>query len=222
MGHNILIVDDIGKNIQVLGSILLKEDYAISYATDGQQALEMVETEDYDLILLDIMMPGMDGFEVCQRIKQMPEKKDIPIIYLTARTQKQDIVQGLTAGAVDYITKPFNSTELKARVQTHLALKKARDCISDQNIQLGKKNETLEKLNSELKEAMEKIKTLEGILPICSFCKKIRDDKGYWEQIESYMSKHADVLFSHGLCPDCLNSQYPEFADKLQPDNKDE
>ena len=211
MGHAILIVDDISKNIQVLGSILLTEGYAISYATNGFQALEMVESEDFDLILLDIMMPEMDGFEVCRRIKLMPGKKNTPIIYLTARTQKQDIVEGLTTGAVDYITKPFNSAELKARVATHLQLKEARDIIAEKNIQLEAHNERLNKLNRELKDAFEKIKTLEGIIPICCICKNIRDDEGYWERIEEYMTKHSDAMFSHGICPECIKKHYPDL-----------
>ncbi|MFH2057271.1 MAG: response regulator [Pseudomonadota bacterium] len=212
MAENILIVDDIGKNIQVMARILSNDKYAISYATDGQKALEMVRAQDYDLILLDIIMPDMDGFEVCRKIKQMPGKKDIPIIYLTALTQKENIVQGLESGAVDYIIKPFNSTELKARVNTHLELKKAKDHITIQNSVLQKKNDDLKTLNKELNAALDRIKTLEGIIPICCVCKKIRDDKGYWEQIEQYISKHSKAAFSHGICPECMESQYPEFA----------
>ncbi|MFH2092633.1 MAG: response regulator [Pseudomonadota bacterium] len=212
MTENILIVDDVGKNIQVLARILSSDKYAISYATNGQKALEMVRTQNYDLILLDIMMPDMDGFEVCRKIKQMPDKKDIPIIYLTALTQKEDIVKGLETGAVDYIIKPFNSTELKARVNTHLELKKARDHITIQNIVLQERNEDLKTVNKELSAALDKIKTLEGIIPICCVCKKIRDDKGYWEQIELYISKHSKAAFSHGICPDCMKIQYPDFA----------
>lgn len=204
MGYNILIVDDISQNIQVLGSILPRDSFDISYATDGRQALEMVASEAYDLILLDIMMPGMDGFEVCRRIQQMPEKKEIPIIFLTARSQKQDIVQGLDTGAVDYVTKPFNAAELRARVKTHLQLKKARERIEEQ------KN-NLEALNQELQDALEKIKTLEGIIPICCVCKNIRNDKGYWEQIEAYMAQHSNAQFSHGICPDCCEKLYPDI-----------
>ncbi len=211
MTQNILIVDDIAKNIQVLGSLLAKEGFAISYATHGNQALEMVAVEDFELILLDIMMPEMDGYEVCRRIKRMPGKKDIPIIFLTARIEKQDIVEGLNAGAVDYITKPFNSSELKARVSTHLQLKEARDRITEQNLQLKEKNEQLETLNRKLQDALEKIKTLEGIIPICCICKNIRDDKGYWERIEEYMAKHSDAVFSHGICPECTKKYYPDI-----------
>ncbi len=210
MVNNILIVDDIGKNIQVLASILVKEDYAISYATNGNQALEMVKDENYDLILLDIMMPGMDGFEVCKHIKQLPDKDDIPIIFLTARSEKQDIAFGFKSGAVDYITKPFNSAELKARVETHLQLKKAKDRIAGQNDQLKKNNEDLEKLNQELQALLKQIQTLEGIIPICSYCKNIRDDEGYWKRIEEYMTKHSRAKFSHGICPDCMKKHFPD------------
>ncbi len=206
--QNILIVDDIGKNIQVLAGILKNEKYAISFATDGQQALEMIESEDYNLILLDIMMPKMDGFEVCKKIKQMEGKKDIPIIFLTAKAQQQDITEGFKIGAVDYIVKPCHAGELKARVATHLQLKSAKDLISEQNGILKDKNQELEQLNRELAASLEKIKTLEGIIPICCICKKIRDDKGYWEQIEAYISKHSPAQFSHGICPDCLDKHY--------------
>jgi DNA-binding response OmpR family regulator len=208
---NILIVDDIAANIQVLGSILGEQGYAISYATDGPQALEMIEAEDYDLILLDIMMPAMDGFEVCRRIQKIPQKDNIPVIFLTARNEKKDIVDGLTAGAVDYVTKPFSSAELLARVTTHLQLKAATDRIARQNRELTRLNHQLHALNDELKASLDRIQTLEGIIPICSICKQIRDDEGYWKRIELYFQEHSDVQFSHSLCPECLAVHYPDI-----------
>ena len=120
----ILIVDDILKNIQVLGTILKQEGYQINVAQNGLQALEMVEKVTLDLILLDVMMPELDGFETCKRLKANPETRDIPVIFLTARTATEDIVQGFELGAVDYISKPFNPTELLVRVHTHLTLYK--------------------------------------------------------------------------------------------------
>jgi DNA-binding response OmpR family regulator len=211
MKANILIIDDIGKNIQVLASILGQSDFAVSYALSGQQALDVVMEEEFDCILLDIMMPGMDGLEVCRRIKDQPGKKNIPIIFLTARTEKADIISGFEAGAVDYLTKPFNAIELLARVNTHVQLKKIRDLLEKTNLELAAKNEHLEKLNAELQETLKKLETLEGIIPICSFCKKIRDDQGYWDQVDSYISKHTRALFSHGLCPECLKKHYPDL-----------
>lgn len=121
--YNILVVDDIARNIQIVGNILRKEGYQISFAQDGNIALERVADNKFDLILLDIMMPGLDGFHVCDILKQDPNTHDIPIIFLTARTDVDSTIEGFHRGAVDFITKPFNGTELLARVETHLALR---------------------------------------------------------------------------------------------------
>ncbi len=213
----ILIVDDISKNIQVLGNILRQEGYGLAYATSGQQALEVVKTDRFDLILLDIMMPQMDGFEVCRRLKSDTGTADIPVIFLTAKTGTEDVVEGLTLGGVDYVTKPFNPKELLARVRTHLQLQTAREIVRRQNIELEKKNRSLGKANNQLRKALEEIKTLRGILPVCAHCKKIRSrhddpfDPGNWLSMESYLKKHTDAMPSHGLCPDCLEELYPEI-----------
>ena len=212
MKANILIVDDVSRNIQVIAGILSQSNYAVSYALSGEQAMDVVMEEDFDCILLDIIMPGMDGYEVCKRIKNLPEKQDIPIIFLTARTEQNDINAGLEIGAVDYLVKPCNPAELIARVNTQVQLKKTRDQLRETNKILAAKNESLENLNRELQQMLEKLKTLEGIIPICSFCKKIRNDEGYWDQVESYISKHSKAMFSHGLCPECLEKHYPDSS----------
>ncbi len=131
----ILIVDDSIKNIQVLGTILRQSDYIIHVAQDGMQALKKVENVDIDLILLDVMMPVMDGFETCKKLKKSPEFRDIPIIFLTAKTETEDIVKGFELGAVDYVTKPFKSVELLARVATHIELKRNRETIIEKSAQ---------------------------------------------------------------------------------------
>ncbi len=118
----ILIVDDTVKNIQVLGTILKQEAYQINVAHNGKQALDVVGKVRPDLILLDVMMPEMDGFETCTHLKQNPETVDIPVIFLTAKIETEDIVKGFELGAVDYVTKPFNPTELLVRVRTHLSI----------------------------------------------------------------------------------------------------
>ncbi|MEZ4527429.1 MAG: hybrid sensor histidine kinase/response regulator [Desulfobacterales bacterium] len=125
----ILIVDDTQGNIQILGTILLKEGYQVNVARNGVQAMGLVEKIMPDLILLDIMMPEMDGFETCRQLKSSPQTKNIPVIFLTARADADDIVKGFETGAVDYITKPFNATELLVRVHTHLDLKFSKDLI---------------------------------------------------------------------------------------------
>lgn len=123
--HKILIVDDVSRNIQVVAQILQPEGYQISFAKDGPTALDRVKHSDFDLILLDIMMPGMDGYEVCRQLKADPRTQPIPVIFLTAKTETDDLVRGFEAGAVDYVSKPFNGTELLARVQTQLRLRES-------------------------------------------------------------------------------------------------
>lgn len=164
----VLVVDDEPKNLQLIGSLLRERGYDFAYASSGAQALEAVRNDPPDLILLDIMMPEMDGFEVCKRLKQDMATASIPIIFLTAKKETEDIVHGFHVGGVDYVTKPFQPEELLARVATHIQLHQ-----------------------------------LQGLLPICSYCKKIRNDKNYWEQIEDYIQKNTGVYFSHGICPEC-------------------
>jgi adenylate cyclase len=128
----ILIVDDTPANIQALAAILRSKGYQISAATNGKQALEVLSRMQPDLILLDVMMPEMDGFETCRRLKAAERWRQIPVIFLTSKTETADIVQGFELGAVDYVAKPFNAPELLARVNTHLTIDR-----------LGRENERL-------------------------------------------------------------------------------
>ncbi len=145
---NILIVDDVPKNIQVVASILQNEGYRMAFAQNGIAALEQVRSNKFDLILLDIMMPGMDGFMVCEEIKKDPASAETPVIFLTARTETDDIVRGFNTGGVDYVTKPFNGQELLARVKTHLALRYARERLRSANSELKTLNATKDKFFS--------------------------------------------------------------------------
>jgi DNA-binding response OmpR family regulator len=139
----ILIVDDNPKNLQILGNILHEENYEVEFAINGETALEWIEKTDFDLILLDIMMPELDGFEVCERMKNNPEKREIPIIFLTAKTDTDSLVKGFETGCVDYITKPFNRKELLARVSTQITIKKQRDEIAKYLEELKVKNKLI-------------------------------------------------------------------------------
>ncbi|MCP4152583.1 MAG: response regulator [bacterium] len=204
----VLIVDDVPKNLQVLASTLRAEDCQIAAATNGQKALDMLNKITPDLILLDVMMPELNGFQVCEKLKADPNTAELPIIFLTARTETEDIVKGFRLGAVDYVTKPFNPAELLARVRTQLELKKARD--SEKTL-ISELRTTL----ADLKDALARVKALSGLLPICSNCKKIRDDKGYWQQVENYLEDHSEAQFSHSLCPNCVRKLYPKVADKM-------
>ncbi len=214
---NILVIDDISQNIQVLGGILQHQGYAVSYAMSGRQALSLIASESFDLILLDVMMPEMDGYEVCRRLKQMPDVRKVPIIFLTAKTEQEDIVKGFDLGAVDYITKPFNKPELLVRVRNHLALRHSQEFIEAQNLDLNKKNRQLKQLNQELAGAIKKIKTLEGFLPICATCHKIRAENAdpklqqSWISLEAYIHKNTNAQLTHSICPDCMAKHYPKL-----------
>jgi two-component system, sensor histidine kinase and response regulator len=148
--HNplILIVDDIPRNLQVLGNILKNEGYETAVATSGKQALATIDKAKPDLILLDIMMPEMDGYEVCRQIKSHTDYKDIAIIFLTGKSDSDEIVKGFSLGASDYITKPFQKSELMARVKTQLEIKAYRDTIEEQNEQLNRHNANKDRLFS--------------------------------------------------------------------------
>lgn len=140
----ILIVDDIPKNIQILGSVLIENKYNVEFATNGEEALQWAMNENFDLILLDVMMPEMDGFEVCTKLKSNYKTKEIPIIFLTAKNDSESIVAGFKTGAVDYISKPFNAEELLVRVNTHIKLQYAQKQLQEKNTELAKKNQIVE------------------------------------------------------------------------------
>ncbi|PIQ26064.1 hypothetical protein COW36_02335 [bacterium (Candidatus Blackallbacteria) CG17_big_fil_post_rev_8_21_14_2_50_48_46] len=150
----ILIVDDSRQNIFVLRTALERQGYLISSAESGQEALKILAHEIPDLILLDVMMPEISGFELCRKLKSQAETEKIPVVFLTARTEQEDILEGFKAGGVDYITKPFRVQELLARVNTHLSLRRAQEQISQQALQFEKQALKLEVLNQEKDELL--------------------------------------------------------------------
>ncbi len=154
----VLIVDDVSKNIQMVANILKPEGYLMTFATSGESALSHVQSRNFDMILLDIMMPDMDGYEVCTRLKQDPGTRDIPVIFLTAKVDAESIVKGFELGAADYVTKPFNAPELLARVRTHLQFKHSREDLKKANEKL-KQNEQNEKQARQAAESAAKAKS---------------------------------------------------------------
>jgi two-component system, sensor histidine kinase and response regulator len=150
----ILIVDDNPQNLQVLGKQLTDRNYKIEFAISGQAALDWIENTKFDLILLDINMPGMSGFEVCKVIRKNPDMNNVPLIFLSADTERESILMGFELGAQDYITKPFDSRELIVRVKTHLALKESHEKLEKLNKSLEEK---VAERTSQLREANEKL-----------------------------------------------------------------
>lgn len=169
----VLIVDDIRTNVEFISDIITTIDNTdVHGVNNGPAALNFIENNKPDLILLDISMPGMDGFEVCKRLKEDPDTADIPIIFLTARVQKEDIIKGFDVGAIDYIAKPFNLSELQSRVKTHLELRQKtielqeinsilEQKVAERTKQLIQANEDLTKTNEELSRAYKELKTLD-------------------------------------------------------------
>ncbi|MBN2166365.1 MAG: hybrid sensor histidine kinase/response regulator [Marinilabiliaceae bacterium] len=165
MNNKILIVDDHGKNIQLLANLLTSAHYDIEYALNGKTAIQWIEKEDFDLVLMDIMMPEMDGFETCIKIKQIPGKNEIPIVFITARDDTESITKAFNAGGVDYLTKPFNQEELLVRIATHVELKHNREKLLDTTKwlekEVDKKTLELQKANQKLESAYSNLKTLD-------------------------------------------------------------
>jgi two-component system, sensor histidine kinase and response regulator len=179
----ILIVDDTPENLQVLASILQKRHYEVNMAASGEDALFMVNEKKPDLILLDISMPEMDGYQVCEKLKSTPLTKEIPVIFLTAHNDIESIVRGFDCGAVDYVTKPCNPTELIVRIRTHLELKRHREIMTRQN-------EKLRELNKD-KDGFLGIAAHDLINPlnaIMGFCRIIEREKHVPDRIDEYIS----------------------------------
>lgn len=203
----VLIADDEPVTLKMLEFLLKKWGYETISVLDGNIAWEILTSESPpQMAILDWMMPGKEGADICRHLRAKPENEGIYIILLTSKDQKEHIVEGLNAGANDYITKPFDNEELKARI-----------LVGKRMIHL---QETLKMRIKELQDANSHIKILQSImLPICSYCKKIRDDQNYWQQLESYFYRYADVKFSHGICPECYEKYVkPQLEDMMLED----
>jgi CheY-like chemotaxis protein len=193
----VLIAEDDPVSRRVLVATLDKFGYEVVVASDGAEAWAALQLADAPrLAILDWMMPEMDGVELCRRVRDLPTTTPPYLILLTAKSGKENIVRGLEAGANDYLTKPFDRAELHARVQVGAHVLELQGNLAARVC--------------ELEAALSQVKHLQGLLPICSYCKKIRDEQNYWHRVENYISEHAEVSFSHGICPAC-------YDDVIQP-----
>jgi PleD family two-component response regulator len=189
----ILIAEDDEMSQAMLKAMVAKTGYEPVVTGDGQSAYEILSKPDAPkLAVLDWMMPGLNGVEVCRKVRELKSNQPVYIILLTIRGNKKDIIYGLKAGANDYIVKPYDVDELQVRIG-----------VGRQVVEL---QATLAGQIKELQEALNQIKTLKGLLPICMYCKKIRDDKQYWQQVEQYVGAHTEAQFSHSICPDCYKN----------------
>jgi CheY-like chemotaxis protein len=203
MAVTILIADDVVTNRMLLRTMLRAEDCTIIEASDGAEALTaLLEATTPVVGLIDWEMPKMDGIEVCRQVRLRSNAPPMYLLLVTVRNARQDVVLGLETGASDYVTKPFDRAELLARVKIGVGMVELQQMLQTKV--------------RELREALEQVKLLSGFLPICSYCKKIRDDKNYWEQVESYITKHSEAKFSHGICPQCFEAHVKPELDRLE------
>jgi len=201
---SILVVDDTAEVRGMLSVLLESAGYQdILFAESAAAAFEHLgmggsgaAPVDVDVILMDINMPGLDGVEACRRIKAVARFCDTPIIMVTAMAEAGFLEAAFAAGATDYLAKPINRVELLARMRSALRLKREMDRRKARE--------------QELEQALSEVKNLRGLLPICGQCKKIRDDQGQWQAVESYIKAHSEADFSHSICPECLNKHYPQ------------
>jgi DNA-binding response OmpR family regulator len=208
----VLVTDD-NPEIRLMSTMLLRRaGYEVIEASTGQECLDAVLIHHPDLILLDVMLPDMTGTHVCRQIKNDENCKDIFVILTSGiRISSQSQAEGLDTGADGYIVKPITNKEFLARIQAGERIKRAEDALRE-------KERQQQALISQLEEALSEIKTLKGCIPICATCKKIRDDEGYWEYLEAYISKHTDATFTHGICPACFEKAKAEMKKILKKD----
>ncbi len=235
----ILIVEDSLTQAIKLQAVLEDNGFRTELAKNGAQGLQMLKDGGFDMVISDVVMPEMDGYALCKAIKDDRNLKDIPVMLLTTLSEPEKIIEGLECGANHFITKPYDEESLISRVRYILINKEVRKCqgtnlgleiyfqgkkhfINSDRMQildllfstyentLRQKRE-LERLNKELKEALGTIQKLEGILPICANCKKIRDKEGNWQAMEKYIREHSQADFTHGICPECAKKLYPDL-----------
>ena len=201
----VLVAEDDRVTGEILARTLERWGYEASVVRDGRDAWEHLRGEVAPtLAILDWMMPHLDGPDICRRVRADLPLANMYLLLVTAREARGDIVAGLNAGADDYIVKPFDPEELRARVAVGIRVLTLQQKLAERV--------------AELETALSNVKQLRGLLPICSYCKRIRGDDQYWQQVEGYISEHSDAQFSHGICPSCFATISAELDDVIEND----
>jgi len=196
-----LIADDDRIATEILSNALQRMDIVVDVAHDGGAAWDRLTAGDGpSLAIIDWMMPTVDGPELCRRIRRNTALAHMYVVLLTGRDDRKDVVAGLDAGADDYIVKPFDPDELRARVHVGIRVLTLQEKLADRV--------------AELQDALTRVKRLQGLLPICSYCKRIRGDDQYWQQVDSYIVEHSDAQFTHGICPPCSQKLMAEIEEE--------
>lgn len=197
----ILVAEDDAVTRKLLESTLSRLRLDVVAVADGNAAWNALETlkgkDAPEIALLDWMMPGLEGIQILRRVRTTPGFELLYVILLTSRTDKEDVAYGLAAGANDYIAKPFDPSELEARVR-----------VGERMVKLQR---SLATRVAELEVALAHVQRLQGLLPICSYCKKVRNETNYWEQVDSYLASHSDIKLTHGICPTCMDTMMKQL-----------
>ena len=203
--QSVLIVDDSPTDQLYMRKLVERDDRHVLTARSGEEALIVLKGFECALVLMDIQLDGMNGFQTAEAIRSHERFRNLPIIFISATSQDQEhVFRGYDAGAVDYLFKPVEPNLLRSKVNVFCELAEQRYVIQEQLREIQSKNEVL-------LQQIEEIKTLRGLVPICAGCKKIRDDKGFWNSVEAYLAERSEVEFSHGLCPDCSRDYRAEI-----------
>ena len=202
MRSKILIADDEPVTRAAVKKVVTRRGWEVVVCDNGHDAAAQFDLENPpDVAVLDWMMPGLDGSELCQRLRK--KKVRAYLIMLTGRTRPEDLVQALASGADDYVRKPFDWSELIARIKV--------------GVRVSLLQRQLDEKVCQLQASLANAKQLGGLLPICSYCKRIRDDRDYWNGLEHYISSHSDAKFTHGVCPSCMRDALGEVEAARKP-----